>query len=315
MPLKIGILYGGKSAERAVSLRSGEAIYQGLKQKGYDAIKIDTAALDFLEQIKSNKVDLIFIGLHGKHGEDGTIQGFLETLDIPYTGSGVLASAIAMDKVFTKKILLATGIPTPDFCTYTQQIVAQKGMGEICNQISAQFSLPVVIKAPTQGSTIGISFVKNKTMLPRALAQSFKYDQNVMVEEFISGTEITVTIIGNNTLKVLPQIEIVSATGVYDYHAKYTVGMSKHIIPPRLPDEYLKTTADLALRTYSAVGCRGLSRVDLIVTTKGKAYVLEINTLPGMTETSLVPDSARAAGIEFPDLVDLLVKSALDKNL
>jgi D-alanine-D-alanine ligase len=313
MTLKIGVLYGGKSTEREVSLKSGEAVYQGLKQKGYQVVKIDVANADFINIIKDEQIDLAFLALHGKYGEDGTIQGLLEMLDIPYTGSGVMASAVAMNKIVTKKLLKNDNIPTPDFLTYNQADINEMGLEQVCNEIIGRLSLPVVIKAPTQGSTIGITFVKNKQDLPRALNESFKYDREIMAEKFVVGTEVTVTVIGNEDLRVLPQIEIISATGVYDYHAKYTVGMSDHIIPPRLPDKYLDITTDLALKTYRTIGCRGLSRVDFIVTDDGKVYVLEVNTLPGMTETSLVPDSARAAGIEFPELVSMLAKLALKR--
>lgn len=313
MSLKVGVLYGGKSTEREVSLKSGEAVYKGLKAKGYQVIKIDTGQPDFIQQIKTANIDVAFLALHGKYGEDGTMQGLLELLGIPYTGPDVTASAIAMNKIITKKLLVNDGIATPDFLTYRQTDIDQRGMTTICNEIIGRLSLPVVIKAPTQGSTIGVYFVKNRDDLPDALSNALKYDPVVLAEKFIVGTELTVTVVGNNDPQVLPQIEIVSATGVYDYHAKYTVGMSEHIIPPRLPEEILSTTAELALRTYRTLGCRGLSRVDFMVTDEGKAYVLEVNTSPGMTETSLVPDAAKAAGIEFPDLLDLLIKLALEK--
>jgi D-alanine-D-alanine ligase len=312
MSLKIGVLYGGKSTEREVSLRSGEAVYQGLKSKGYQVVKIDTGQPDFIQQLNKESIDVAFLALHGKFGEDGTMQGLLEILDIPYTGPGVTTSAIAMNKIFTKKLLVNDKITTPDFLTYSQVDIDQRGMTQICNEILGKLSLPVVIKAPTQGSTIGIYFVKSKNDLPDALVNALQYDPVIMAEKFITGTEVTVTVLGNKQPQVLPQIEIVSTTGVYDYEAKYTVGMSDHIIPPRLPDEILTVTAELALRTYRTLGCSGLSRVDFMITDDGKAYVLEVNTLPGMTETSLVPDAARAAGIEFPDLLDLLIKFALE---
>ncbi|WP_031514669.1 D-alanine--D-alanine ligase [Desulfofalx alkaliphila] len=314
MPITIGVLYGGKSAEREVSLKSGEAVFQALKSKGYKAIKIDTGDPNFIEEIKANNIDLAFLALHGTYGEDGTIQGLLELLQIPYTGSGVLSSAVAMDKIATKKLLLFDNISTPDFCTYTKHSIEKMGLEQVCNEIVGRLSLPVVVKAPTQGSTIGIYFVNNIEELPEALENALNYDSTIMVEKFIAGTEVTVTVMGNEQARVLPQIEIVSATGVYDYHAKYTVGMSEHIIPPRLTDEVLRVTEDLALRTYTTLGCSGLARVDFIISPEGRAYVLEINTIPGMTETSLVPDSARAAGIGFAELVEEIVKLAFEKH-
>ena len=314
MTLKVGVLCGGKSIEREISLKSGEAVFKALKTKGYNAVKIDPADYDFIERIKLENIDVAFIALHGKYGEDGTVQGFFEILGIPYTGSKVLASAVAMNKVMTKKMFVSSDIPTPKFCTYTLEEINNSGLEEICKNIAKEFSFPLIAKAPNQGSTIGVVLVENIDALPNALEEALKYDKIVMIEQFIEGTEVTVPIIGGCDLKVLPQIEIVPAGKLYDYNAKYVKGMSKHIIPPRLPDECLKRVSELALCAYRAIGCDGVARIDFIVTTQGKAYALEINTSPGMTEMSLVPESARAAGIEFPDLVDMIVKLALENS-
>lgn len=312
MTPKIGVLMGGRSAEKDVSLRTGDAIYNALKEKGYPAVKIDVG-LDIAEKIKENAVELAFLALHGKYGEDGTIQGMLEMLDIPYTGSGVLASALAIDKIATKKILLSEGLPTPGFKLSARKETRQKGIQSISQQIYKEMGLPLVVKAPTQGSTIGISFVHQEDELVPALELAFRYDPVALVEQFVQGVEVTASVLGNDDPVALPLIEIVSATGVYDYEAKYTAGMSDHIIPPRIPEEQQALVKKLAVRTFKALGCRGLARVDFIVDQRGNPYILEVNTIPGMTATSLYPDAARAAGIEFPELVDKLVKMALEK--
>ncbi|SFR06313.1 D-alanine--D-alanine ligase [Desulfoscipio geothermicus] len=308
---KIGVLLGGRSAEREVSLRTGEAIYQTLLKKGYDAVKIDVDK-NIVENLKNNGIELAFIALHGKYGEDGTIQGLLEMLDIPYTGSGVLASAIAMNKITTKKILLQAGLPTPEFVTVTYREYKGGSLNSITERIMA-LGLPVMVKAATQGSTIGISFVHNQEDIQPALKDSFKYDTEVMAEKMIKGVEVTASVLGNEDPEALPLIEIVSATGVYDYKAKYTVGLSEHIIPPRIPEDMQDKVKSLAKKAYLAIGCRGLARVDFIIDHAGNPYILEANTMPGMTETSLFPDAARAAGISFEGLVEKLIELALEK--
>ncbi|MDD4334169.1 MAG: D-alanine--D-alanine ligase [Desulfotomaculaceae bacterium] len=313
MALKIGVLMGGRSSERDVSLRTGAAIYNALQANGYSAVKIDVG-FDVVERIKSAGIDLAFLALHGRYGEDGAIQGMLEMLDIPYTGSRVLASALAMDKIATKKMLLFAGLPTPRFLTISKLKAMAAGLENISEQVLQEMGLPLVIKAPTQGSTIGISFVRQRDELAEAFALAFNYDPAAMVEQFIEGVELTASVLGNDDPVALPLIEIVSATGVYDYDAKYTAGMSEHIIPPRISAEDQDKIKDLAIRAYKAIGCRGLARVDFILEQSGLPYILEINTIPGMTATSLFPDAARAAGIEFPDLIKQLVRLALEKQ-
>lgn len=312
MTLKIGVLMGGRSSERDVSLRTGDAIYHALQANGYSAVKIDVG-FDIVEKIKAEGIDLAFLALHGRYGEDGAVQGMLEMLDIPYTGSGILASALAMDKIATKKMLLFEGLPTPRFLTISKLAAMTTGLENISVQALQKMGLPLVIKAPTQGSTIGISFVRQRDELAEAFTLAFKYDPAAMVEQFIEGVELTASVLGNNDPVALPLIEIVSATGVYDYDAKYTPGMSDHIIPPRISAEHQNKIKDLAIRAYKTIGCRGLARVDFILQQNGAPYILEINTIPGMTATSLFPDAARAAGIEFPDLIDQLVRLALEK--
>lgn len=308
---KVGVLLGGRSAEREVSLRTGEAIYKALLERGYDAVKIDVAG-DFVERLKKENIELAFLALHGPYGEDGTIQGLLEMLGIPYTGSGVLASALCINKIATKKMLIFDELPTPAFHIVSKKEVEQAGTAWAVKEILARLPLPLVVKAPSQGSTIGISFVKSEDGIGPALSEAFKYDQEALIEEMIEGVEITASVLGNDDPVALPLIEIVSATGVYDYEAKYTVGMSDHIIPPRVSLSSQAVIKDLAVKAYRAMGCKGLARVDFILDRGGKPYILELNTIPGMTETSLFPDAARAAGIEFPDLVERLVILAFE---
>ncbi len=312
MAPRIGVLMGGRSAEREVSLRTGEAVCQALIEAGYDTVKIDVGS-DLVERLKEEGVELAFLALHGRYGEDGTIQGLLEMLDIPYTGPGVLASALAIDKIATKKILLYEGLPTPRFMQVREKDALEAGLEETAEKVLREMSLPLVVKAPTQGSTIGTSFVHERKDVVTALETAYRYDRVALVEQFIEGIEVTAPVLGNDNPVALPLIEIVSATGVYDYEAKYTPGMSDHIIPPRIPVELQAMIKELAVRTFQALGCRGLSRVDFMVEPGGGVYILEVNTMPGMTATSLFPDSARAAGIEFPQLVDQIVKLALEK--
>lgn len=307
MGLKIGVLYGGLSAEREVSLKTGEAIYKALLKHEYDAVKIDVDK-NIAENLKRHNIELAFLALHGKYGEDGTIQGLLEILDIPYTGSDVLASATAINKIATKKIMAYEGIPTPDYFSVSRWEYTNDP-NSIVPKIE-NLGLPVVIKAATQGSTIGISFVNTMEQLSSAFEDAFKYDANALVEKMIDGIEITASVLGNENPQALPLIEIVSATGVYDYEAKYTVGLSDHIIPPRINNELQEKIKALAIKTYQAVGCRGLARVDFMVDATGNAYTLEVNTIPGMTETSLFPDAAKAAGISFEELVKKIVDLA-----
>ncbi|MDD4238839.1 MAG: D-alanine--D-alanine ligase [Desulfotomaculaceae bacterium] len=311
MAPKIGVLMGGRSPERAISLRTGEAIYNALGMLGYLAVKIDVG-LDVVERIKEEGIELAFLALHGKYGEDGTIQGLLEMIGLPYTGSGILASSLAMDKIATKKMLCFEGLPTPHFMEVEDTAVKGLGIQAAAAKIYSEMGLPLVVKAPTQGSTIGIAFVHQKEDLVSALELAYRYDKTALVEQFVEGREITASVLGNENPVALPLIEIVSTTGVYDYEAKYTAGMSDHIIPPRISGEQQKVIKDLAVRTFKALGCRGLARVDFMLDHRGSPFILEVNTIPGMTTTSLFPDAARAAGIEFPELIDRIVKLAME---
>ena len=311
MTRKIAVLLGGRSAEREISLKTGKAVCEALQINGFNVTAIDVDE-NIVEHLKKEKPQLVFLALHGKYGEDGTIQGMLEMLDIPYTGPGVLASAIAIDKIMTKKMLVFNKIPTPRYMFVSKYDFEANSEG-IIKSIKSDIGLPVVIKAPTQGSSIGVAFVHNEGEIIPGLRLAMNYDNEILIEEMLSGMELTASVLGNRDPLALPLVEVVSATGVYDFEAKYTVGLSDHIIPARLPAEIQKEIQQLAIKTYKAIGCKGLSRVDFIVNKDYQPFVLEVNTMPGMTATSLFPDAARYAGIEFPDLVKKIVELALEE--
>ena len=299
---------GGKSTEREVSLSTGGMILTSLDPEKYDAFPVDTA--DFgRESLSFPTADVAFIALHGRFGEDGTIQGFLELLGIPYVGSGVLASALAMDKIMARRMMQFAGIPIP------RGIEVREGAdaAEVADRIGRELGYPAVVKPNRQGSTIGLSIVRDASEVPGALDLAFEYDADVLIEEFIEGTEITGAVLGNDDLQVLPLVEIVPEGGFYDYHAKYTPGATEEIVPARIPKKQYQVAEDLATACHCALGCRGMSRTDMMV--RGdEVLVLELNTIPGMTPTSLLPRAARAAGIEFPDLLDKLISLALEKR-
>ncbi|MGI9953356.1 D-alanine--D-alanine ligase [Moorellaceae bacterium AZ2] len=312
--MKIAVLMGGPSSEREISLKSGEAVYQALLSKGHEAYKLDLAPTTASELLAS-RPDLVFIALHGKPGEDGSVQGMLEVLGIPYTGSGVLASALTIDKIITKRLLQQANIPTAPFLVFTAKECRRGALSATLDQIHRKLGLPVVVKAPTQGSTIGTYIVRSPEEMETALAGALQYDDRVLVEKFLPGPEVTAAVLGNEVPQVLPLIEIVSHTGFYDYRAKYTPGLSDHLIPPRLPQEVQEETIRLAAETYKLLGCRGFARVDFIVAGGRHPHVLEVNSVPGLTATSLVPDAARAAGYSFPDLIQKIVDLALEKPI
>jgi len=293
---KIGVLYGGRSAEREISLLSGRAVLKALKELKFNVVGID-ADTDLPSKLQSHKIDFVYNVLHGPFGEDGTVQGMLEVMGIPYSGCGVLSSALAMDKVFSKRVFEASGIPTPAW-----QVVLKGG------KPAKPFAFPVVVKPVSQGSAIGISIAENKAQLSTALRKAFKFGNTALVERYISGTEITVGILGD---KPLPAVEIVPDNKFYDFEAKYKKGKSKHIIPPRLPLPVMRKAQETAFNAFKALGCRAVSRVDIIVDKKGAPWVLEVNTNPGMTETSLLPDEARAAGMSFSGLILEVIRHSL----
>lgn len=305
---KIVVVMGGPSTEAEVSRRSGTAILEALKAKGYNAEGLELNPATFAKDIKDSGAEFVFNALHGKFGEDGIIQGTLEMMGIPYTGSGVMAAAVTMDKVATKRFFMAEGIPTPKAHTYFRYEFRKR---DLAGEILQEFGVPVVVKASSQGSSIGVIIVEKPEELGEALAEAFKYDREVLVEEFIMGRELTVAVWGNEEKQeALPIIEITTVTGRYDYVTKYKVGASTHIIPAPVPEEVTKKVREIAIRAFAVCGCSGMARVDFMLGEDNQPYAIEVNTIPGMTETSLVPDAGRAAGIEFPELCARILEMA-----
>jgi len=295
-------MMGGLSREREISLKTGKAILKALTEKGYTVTAIDVGE-DIGEKLVRGKIECAFLALHGRFGEDGTIQGMLELMRIPYTGSDVLASALAMHKVMAKKFLLCEKIPTPRFEVFQREEI-KKGL-----QKKISLPLPVVVKPAREGSTIGISIVREEEELIPALKKAVEYDEEILIEEFMKGKEITVGILEDIPL---PMIEIVPKSGFYDFHSKYTKGETQYILPARISREKYLYAQEISLKAFQTLGCSGVARVDLMTDENENPFVIDVNTMPGMTETSLLPKAASYAGIPFEDLVErILLKASL----
>lgn len=365
MKIRVGVLMGGASSERDISLASGKMIADNLPKDRYDVVLLDTLALmarnsnlpahlqkrahallqgktseeviagedkaalpeNFQDQVRAaslsvgpatealtvgdprSPIDVAFLALHGPYGEDGTLQGMLDLIGIPYVGSGCLASALAMDKAMAKKVFAADGIPTP------RGVVIEKAAfaaDPVASAMSAVPLLPAVVKPSRQGSSIGMAMVNHGAGLEAALRTAFGYDDKVLVEERVRGAEITVAVLGNDRPQALPVVEIVPKRDFFDYKAKYDPSLTDEICPARLPEAVSREAQALALRAHASLDCRGLSRVDMIVSEDRGIVVLEVNTMPGMTMSSLFPKAAQAAGMSFPQLLDRLVGLALE---
>lgn len=288
---KVAVLMGGPSAEREVSLRSGAAIAKGLREAGYDAVEVD---IKNHEVILPGNTDAAFVALHGEFGEDGQIQEILTEKGIPYTGSGPESSRNSFDKLISKDIFVKNGIPTPKF-----QVI-KRGQ-------KPSLALPIVVKPPRQGSSLGVHRIFGVNELSEALEDAFKFDDDILVEEFIEGSELTVGIVND---RALPVIEIRAPGGWYNYKAKYTTGQTQYIVPAPLDKNIYKECQIIAEKTFSALGCEGMGRVDFRCTDKGKLYVLELNNIPGFTETSLLPKAAAYEGTSFAKLCESILESA-----
>ena len=308
---RVGVLFGGRSAEREVSKMSGNGVLQALRSKGVDAHPFDPAERS-LGELEAEKFDRVFIALHGRYGEDGTIQGALEQIGLPYTGPGVMASAIAMDKVMTKRIWLGHGLPTPRFA-----VLDKDTPREVLRTVPDDLGLPLMLKAPHEGSTIGIAKVNGYSDMQSGFEMCAKYDAVVLAEEFIRGRELTVPVIGSGReARALPVIEIRAPEGNYDYQHKYFTDDTKYLCPAPLDEALTRRVQELAVQAFHALGCRGWSRVDFMLREKDgqvEPYLLEINTSPGMTGHSLVPMAAKAIGLSYEDLCcEILQLAALD---
>ncbi|WMC10120.1 D-alanine--D-alanine ligase [Oceanimonas pelagia] len=292
---KVAVLFGGRSAEREVSLRSGAAVLAGLQRAGVNAHGIDTRDYP-LAQLKEDGFDRAFIVVHGRGGEDGTLQGALEHLGLPYTGSRVLGAALAMDKIRTKQVWRATGLPTADF-----EIVRRKDYQPAqAAALMARFAGPVFVKPSHEGSSIGMARAENESELAAAIEAAFEFDDEVLLERFIDGDEYTVSILGE---RALPAIRLRTPHTFYDYSAKYQSGDTEYLCPCGLSEQEEQALGELCLRAFEAVAASGWGRVDLMRDRAGQWWLLEVNTVPGMTETSLVPKAARVAGLDFDQLV------------
>ncbi|MHB8894471.1 MAG: D-alanine--D-alanine ligase family protein [Candidatus Geothermincolia bacterium] len=309
MKPKIAVLMGGRSLERSVSLKSGRRIARALDERGYGVLELDVDET-LVPTLMSEKPDLVYIALHGKGGEDGTIQELLEILGLPYTGPGALPSIIGFNKVLTKELFLANGIPTPRYFAVSSSALEEMGASGLLPLAWEQLGSPVVVKPAAQGSALGVRIVKEQSELGSALIEALGYDDRVLMEEFIAGTEIAVSVIGNDAPEALPAVEVVPESGFFDFDARYTPGKTEYFVPARLESSVAADVSALAVEAHKLLRCKDLSRVDMIVR-DGKPYVLELNISPGMTETSLLPLAAEAAGMDFGDLVERLVRMAL----
>ena len=299
---RVAVLYGGTSAEREVSLRSGQAVYQALRAAGYQVHLIDVGS-DLPAQLTAQGSEIAFIALHGRNGEDGRVQGLLEMLRIPYTGSGVLASSLAMDKRVTKQLLLFHAVPTPAYAVVRTQ-------EEVQTYLAGVHVFPLVVKPAHEGSTLGISIVHDARELRAGIEAAAVFDAAVLIEEFIDGPELTVSVMKG---VALPIIQIVPNEGFYDYRAKYTVGQTRYLLPAPLNAALSAVIQQAAVRACELLGCRGAARVDFMLRDQ-RFYCLEVNTIPGMTETSLLPKAAAAVGLDFGQLAEqILLDAALDK--
>jgi D-alanine-D-alanine ligase len=302
---KIGVLMGGSSAEREVSLKSGAAVYNSLRGLKYNVVAID-AGEDLCAVLRKQKIDLAFIALHGGHGENGAVQGLLEIMGIPYTGSGVLASALAMDKEASKKVFLYHNVPTPPFKIVRSSELKGRSSGKRSGlktqnlNIKTGFNLPWVIKPATEGSSVGVEIVRDMAGLKNALKKAFAYGEKVVAEKYVTGKEVQIGILND---RVLGGVEVRPSLEFYNYEAKYTAGLTEYIFPPQLKKKVYDNAQATALAAHKALGCGGATRVDLIINAEGAPFVLEVNTIPGMTETSLLPKIAKNAGLGFGELL------------
>ena len=305
--IKVALLAGGDSNEREISLASGKGAAEALRTAGFQVVELDPSKHNDLVSLLNDGYDVAFLCLHGRGGEDGALQGFLETAGLPYTGPGVWSSATAMDKAVSKLIYRAYSIPTPESETL------HPGKTYDAADLLARMGDKVVVKPANEGSALGVAIVSDEEALREAVKAAFAIDSAVLVERFISGTELTVAVLGNDTPSVLPVIQIVPQMGdFYDFDSKYKAGGSDHLCPAPIDEATTLKAQALAVAAHQALGCRGMSRSDIMLDENGQLWVLETNTIPGMTSTSLLPDAGRAAGIDFPQLCTMLVEYALE---
>jgi D-alanine-D-alanine ligase len=305
------VLKGGRSLERQVSLRSGARVEDALGRLGHEVMAIDVGT-DLIQRLRDARPDVAFIAMHGRDGEDGTVQELLEILDIPYTGSGVLACVRSMDKVLAKHLMVERGIPTPDFYAFNETAFGELGAAEALGAIEDRLDFPIVVKPSSQGSALGIKFARTPADVPAALVAAFSYDSKVLLERHVAGRDLAVSILDG---KPLPVVEAVpQGEEFYDFEARYEIGRTSFVCPAELPGDLTERTQELALQTYELLGCEAFARVDLMLGPGDELTVLEANPIPGLTETSLLPQAAEAAGISFDQLVARILELAGERT-
>jgi D-alanine-D-alanine ligase len=307
---RVAVLKGGRSLERQVSLRSGARVEDALGRLGHEVVPIDVA-LDLIRRLRETDPDVAFIAMHGRDGEDGTVQELLEILGIPYTGSGVLACTRATDKVLAKHLMGEAGIPTPEFFAFNETAFRELGAAEALPAIEERLDFPIVVKPSSQGSALGIKFARSAADVPAALVAAFSYDSRVLLERYVDGRDLAVSILDDEPL---PVVEAVPRDDeFYDFEARYEIGRTDFVCPADLGHGLTEQAHDVAVRTYRLLGCSGFARVDLMLDAAGELTVLEANPIPGLTETSLLPQAAEAAGIPFDELVGRILELALER--
>jgi D-alanine-D-alanine ligase len=311
--VKVAVLKGGPSLERQVSLRSGARVEDALERLGHDVVPIDVGT-NLIDQIEAAQADVAFLALHGRGGEDGTVQELLDIVGVPYTGSGVLACVRSVDKVLTKHLLLEAGLPTPEFFAFSETAFRELGAADALPAIEERLAFPIVVKPAAQGSALGVKFARTAQDVPAALVAAFSYDSRVLLERYIAGRDVAVSVLDG---QALPVVEAVPRDeNFYDFEARYEIGRTDFVCPAQLSDELTARVQELAVTTYDLLGCRGFARVDLMIEDgSNDPLVLEVNSIPGLTETSLLPMAAEASGISFDELIARIVDLALSRVL
>ncbi len=307
---RVAVLKGGGSLERQVSLRSGAQVEDALERLGHDVVAIDVGH-DLVKRLRAEAPDVAFVAMHGRDGEDGTVQELLEILGIPYTASGVSACMRCADKVLSKHAMLDAGLPTPDFYSFTETAFKELGAADALGTIEERLEFPIVVKPADQGSALGIRFARSPDDVPAALVAAFSYSQKVVLERHVHGRELAVSVLGDDALPVVEAVP--REEDFYDFAARYTIGRTEFVCPAELGEGLTERAQELALEVFRLLGCRGFARVDLMLEeATGELYVLEVNAVPGLTETSLLPQAADAAGIDFDRLIERIVELALE---
>jgi D-alanine-D-alanine ligase len=307
--MKVAVLKGGSSLEREVSLRSAARVEDAVGELGHQAIGIDVGQ-HLIDRLREHRPDVVFIALHGPGGEDGTVQELLEILDLPYTGPGVAACALCMDKVAAKHEMRAAGIPTPDWAAFNATAFRELGAADTLDEIEARLGFPMVVKPASQGSSLGVEFAATREEVPEALLAAFSYDDRVLLERYVRGRELAVSVLGGESLPIVEAIP--REEDFFNFEARYEIGRTDYVCPADLGDEEAGRVQELATRTYETLGCSGFARVDLMLGADGP-QVLEVNAIPGLTDTSLFPMAAEAAGVDFTQLVGRILESARER--